>query len=151
MEKIWGDLLLKKVIYYSTRKIQFNWNFIAVLCAFWNPNLNKFQFPEGFTTITLLDVWYICGASPAGVVLPVTISESLTKHYTTFLKVHGNSSYGSLVPSDLTVLLDTAVVEEEELICFYWHFLCKFKGASKSKKPFVGMLPWAITLAKWDF
>lgn len=77
---------MKEVILYSDKKIQLKWNFIAALCAFWNPNIDQFQFPEGYMTITVLVVWNICGASHVGLILLIAISSDTLKKCESFLK-----------------------------------------------------------------
>lgn len=63
-------------------------------------------------TISLLDVWNICGASPVGVCLPISISEDPIISCNAFSKGHRNSPYEALTLDDLSNLAKASAVSK---------------------------------------
>ena len=142
----------KKLVKLSTRSIDLNSSFLTVLTSFWNPSVNQFQFSEGYMTITIYDGLAISGASPAGFALPLRASEhhhASMKNYLLSRERKLPSSSGALIPSTISAVAEGEKIPQDELISFYLYLLCKFVSATKSKRPTMGMLLWAVALAEW--
>ncbi|XP_021739022.1 uncharacterized protein LOC110705450 isoform X2 [Chenopodium quinoa] len=101
---------------------------LGLLCC-WNPCLNVFVTGQGFKTITLEDIAFLTGLSPAGIDLPtqVLIDGALDMEKITPWKNKTNMSYSSIVDfynPDKNKNLEADISRKEEVL-FINLALCK--------------------------
>jgi hypothetical protein len=139
----WCRLGISKAIHASKFELPMNPALLSALTVFWFPMTNTFSFPEGFMTLTVLDVFSLTCLPLNGVSVHSLMTCGSGPNVSIINK--GDAlSYGGFITQCKGFGNATLTYPEE--CSFYFLWICRFLAHSSSKQIMKNYLRLAIAL-----